>query len=60
MIMTLTLGMLAIASGRGFLVRQTREVIDGWIKAWLRTSPPMNPVAPDNMTFIISTWLMKW
>lgn len=57
--MTLALGFFATASGRGFLVRHTREVILGWTKAWLRTSPPMKPVAPDNMTFMISIAVVR-
>lgn len=59
MIITLTLGLFATDSGSGFLVRQTSDVIFGWTSAWLRTSPPMKPVAPDNMTFMISMGFVR-
>lgn len=33
--------------------RTMRVVMEGWRRAWRRTSPPMKPVAPVRMTFIL-------
>ena len=51
--MTSSLGLLVADSGRARRVRTTREVMDGFANAWKRTSPPMKPVAPVRMTFIL-------
>ena len=50
--MTCNLGLEETESGKAFRVIQTRDVIEGWASACWRISPPMNPVAPVNITFI--------
>lgn len=47
---TLTFGLLVMESGRARRVIQIRDVIEGWARAWLRTSLPMKPVEPESMT----------
>jgi len=49
---TLTFGSLVTESGRARRVIQIRDVIEGWARAWLRTSLPMKPVEPVSITFI--------
>jgi hypothetical protein len=53
MMMTLTLGLLATASGRFRRDNTTTEVKDGLFSHCQRTSEPMKPVAPLKITFIL-------
>jgi len=55
--MTLTLGLFVTESGSARRVRHTTDVIAGWTRAWLSTSPPMKPVTPASITFISAMFL---